>query len=57
MDKTHLGDGLYVSFDGFGFTLSAPRHDGEHWVYFEPYTLDAFNEYIEAIKRRAEKSA
>jgi hypothetical protein len=43
--ETYLGDGLYASFDGFMFTLRAPREDGDHWVALEPVVLRAFDEY------------
>lgn len=46
-DKTYLGDGLYVEFDGFMFILSAPREGGEHSVALEPSILDAFLKFIE----------
>lgn len=37
-DDTYLGDGLYVSFDGFQLRLMAPRggDEGDHVVYLEP---------------------
>jgi len=34
--ETYLGDGLFVSFDGFAIKLRAPREDGDHWVALEP---------------------
>lgn len=52
MDKveTYLGDGLYVEFDGFGFTLRAPRAEGDHWVYLEPQVLQQFNEFVKSCR-------
>lgn len=47
--ETYLGDGLYASFDGYQFRLRAPREDGDHFVYLEPRTLDAFKKYIKHI--------
>jgi hypothetical protein len=35
-EETYLGDGLYVSFDGFSIRLRAPREGGDHWVGLEP---------------------
>ena len=32
VERRYLGDGLYASFDGFMFTLRAPRRPGDHWV-------------------------
>jgi hypothetical protein len=39
--ETYLGDGLFASFDGWRFTLRAPRADGDHWVALEPSTFAA----------------
>lgn len=47
--KSYLGDGVYAEFDGFGITISTPRHDGTHHVYFEPSTLTNLNKYIERV--------
>jgi hypothetical protein len=42
-NEMYLGDGLYVSFDGYQFKLRAPRHPGEdHIVYLEPSIYHAF---------------
>jgi hypothetical protein len=46
MKEEHLGDGLYVSFDGWQFCLRAPRENGDHVVYLEPYVLKQFNEFV-----------
>jgi len=45
-DEHYLGDGLYVSFDGWQVVLRAPRSDGDHWVALEPTVLDAFVNYL-----------
>lgn len=34
--ETYLGDGLYVSYDGYQLQLRAPREDGNHFIYLEP---------------------
>jgi hypothetical protein len=52
--EEYLGDGLYVSFDGWHFCLRAPRdssapYDYNHVVYLEPgrgQTLEAFLDYV-----------
>lgn len=44
--EEHIGDGLYVSFDGFMYRLRAPRTDGDHFVYLEPFILLQFLEYV-----------
>lgn len=35
-EERHLGDGLFVSFDGYQFRLRAPRDNGDHEVFLEP---------------------
>jgi hypothetical protein len=47
--ETYLGDGLYVSFDGFQFRLRAPRDHGDDLVYLDRYALSAFIEYAQAM--------
>ena len=51
--EEYLGDGLYASFDGFMFTLRAPREHGDHWVGLEPGVMKAFDEYRERTLRAA----
>lgn len=55
-NETYLGDGLYASFDGFIFTLRAPREDGDHWVGLEPAVLRAFDEFRETIRKSAARA-
>lgn len=51
--EEYLGDGLYASFDGYSFTLRAPRSDGDHWVALEPGVMRAFDEYRKQIMSAA----
>lgn len=44
--ETYLGDGLYVSFDGFAFVLRAPRQNGDHWVALEPEVILNLLDYV-----------
>ena len=44
--ETYLGDGLYVSHDGYQVKLRAPREFGDHEVYLEPPVLAAFVEWL-----------
>ena len=53
-DETYLGDGLYVSFDGYQFCLRAPRDNEDQVVYLDPYVYEAFVDY--AIAQRAKKT-
>lgn len=50
--ESYLGDGLYVSHDGWQFVLRAPRLDGDHWVGLEPKTLEAFINYVDKFNDR-----
>ena len=52
MKEEYLGDGLYVSFDGWQFRLRAPRPEGDHVVFLEPSTLNAFNQYVRKAHER-----
>jgi hypothetical protein len=50
MSEFYLGDGLYVSFDGWHFVLRAPRENGDHIVYLEKGrggTLQNFLAYMQ----------
>jgi hypothetical protein len=48
--ETFLGDGLYVSFDGYQIRLRAPRADGDHEVFLEDgLTLQAFFEFLDTL--------
>ena len=58
--EEYLGDGLYVSFDGFALTLRAPREHGDHFVVLEPQMLAEFIAYARQcgfkIKQNADAS-
>jgi hypothetical protein len=47
--EEYLGDGLYVSFDGFMITLRAPRERGDHWIGLEPNVFAALVEYQKRV--------
>ena len=51
--ETYLGDGLYVSFDGWQLTLRAPRAAGDHYVCLEPVVWEALLEYVETLRLAA----
>lgn len=48
--EEYLGDGLYVSFDGWQFCLRAPREFGDHTVYLEPPVMHRFEQYVAAVR-------
>ena len=45
LNKTYIGDGLYVNFDGCYFVLTTERENGVHWVGLEESVLQALLEY------------
>ncbi len=49
--ETYLGDGLYASFDGYQVQLRAPRENGDHEVFLEQSTLQAFLEFLDALPK------
>jgi hypothetical protein len=49
LQETYLGDGLYVSMDGYMIRLRTSRPEGEHCVYLEPNIYQALVDYIERI--------
>jgi hypothetical protein len=55
--EVYLGDGLFVSFDGYSVILRAPREHGDHFVALEPEVLKAFCVYLEGLAREHGKVA
>ena len=51
--EEYLGDGLYVSFDGFQILLRAPRPEGDHYIALEPVVYVALRDYIKTYPRLA----
>lgn len=43
--EIHLGDGLYAYYDGWHVILRAPRLEGDHYAFLDPYVLSAFIEF------------
>jgi hypothetical protein len=52
--EEYLGDGLYVSFDGYQFALRAPRDGGDHVVYLELSVVKAFQRYAERTVKQVQ---
>lgn len=48
-DESYLGDGLYVTFDGWQMILRAPRCGMDHWVALEPETFTNLVRFAERI--------
>lgn len=47
--EEYLGDGLYISYDGWQFRLRAPRENGDHVVYLDPMVLREFGAYCKRM--------
>jgi hypothetical protein len=47
--ETYLGDGLFASWDGWQVRLRAPRDGGDHEVFLDDSTLQAFIEFVETL--------
>lgn len=48
--ETYLGDGLYVSHDGFHYILRTERNGVNHWVALEDFVLDAFLVFVQDVE-------
>lgn len=53
--KTYIGDGAYVSFDGYHFIISTERDNGVHWIGLEPPVFDALIKFRERVYEDAKK--
>ena len=50
---SHLGDGVYVGFDGHGFWLHANAHDyPTDAIYLEPEVFEGLVRYVKETKAR-----
>jgi hypothetical protein len=45
-NETYLGDGLYVSFDGFQICLRAPRIPEDHAVFLDQTVWGTLTDYV-----------
>lgn len=52
IDDRHLGDGVYVSFDGHQIWLAANHHENKV-VALEPRVVTGLLDYVRAINRKA----
>jgi hypothetical protein len=56
MEDQYLGDGLYVSFDGYQFRLWASNGIGvTNQVFLDGTTLENFERYVEKTKEMIKK--
>lgn len=49
MTEEYLGDGVYVSYDGFAILLRAPREHRDHFIVLEPRELKALVDYAKRV--------
>jgi len=47
--QQHLGDGVYVSFDGYNINVAVNHHEN-HVVALEPEVIERLLKYVEMIK-------
>lgn len=50
-NPTHLGDGVYAEFDGYGISLRVNDHRNPVAVYLEPPVLKSLNEFSESFRK------
>ena len=55
MDDRYLGDGVYVSFDGWRVWLDLRGQDGTTRIALEPSVMAALNEYAAEAFREEKK--
>lgn len=48
--KSYIGDGVYVSFDGWQLCLETERSDGTERIYLEPAVWESLVDYVERLK-------
>ena len=47
--EIYLGDGLYAQFEGYAMRLRAPRENGDHEVWLEPWMLVHLIQYAKDV--------
>lgn len=56
MDKVYLGDGCYVSFDGYALELTTSNGIKiTNRIFLEPEIWDALNRFVARLKESTEK--
>lgn len=49
-EPRHIGDGVYVTFDGWQIWLRTPRENGWHEIALEPVVIANLLDYMEQLK-------
>lgn len=50
-NEEYIGDGVFVSFDGYQIWLRTPREGGDHVIALEPMVLEYLFEYVDKLKK------
>lgn len=50
-NQRHLGDGLYVSYDGYQIVISVNSHLNPPVAFLDPDVMDAMVKYIKEINQ------
>ena len=57
MNKTYLGDGLYVAFDGYHVVLTAENGISVlNTVYLDDQVLEAFERFLKSLKDKNQET-
>jgi hypothetical protein len=51
----YLGDGVYVSWDGYHIVIRANSHIDPNPIYFDGEVLQIFLKYVEELKNKINK--
>ena len=55
MEGRYIGDGVYVSFDGYHIWLTTLREDGMQRIALEPPVLAELEEYVAEVRENARR--
>ena len=48
--KVYLGDGIYIEYDGYQFTLRTQRDEGEHRIHLDAYVMRTLEDHLMWVK-------
>lgn len=51
-NSSHLGDGVYATFDGYGVEIRVNDHRNDALVYMEPQVVQALGRFLERMSGR-----
>ena len=56
-NEVYIGDGVYVTYDGWQIWLRTTREEGDHQIALEPETYTALVQFVERLKEKAKERA